>query len=122
MATGSYSSNAKGYLITAQQMAWYWDKYVPNRADRSNPMVSIAHAPDLSTLPPAVVITAEFDPLRDEGEAHAARLKAAGVPVDLYRAPGQIHGFMNMVGVVDDAAHYLGVIGDRINDRFGKPA
>jgi acetyl esterase len=118
MSTESYTSNARGYLITAEQMAWYWRRYVPDEAARRNPLASPHFAADLAGLPPAFVLTAEFDTLRDEGEAWAARLKAAGVPVEVHRAKGMIHGFMTMVGAVDDARHYTEMIADRVKERL----
>lgn len=118
MSTESYTTNAKGYLITAEQMAWYWRRYVPDTAARRNPLASPHFATDLAGLPPAFVLTAEFDTLRDEGEAWAARLKAAGVPVEVHRAKGQIHGFMTMVGAVDDARLYTEMIADRVKERL----
>jgi acetyl esterase len=118
MSTESYVSNARGYLITAEQMAWYWRKYTSSPADRSNPLASPGHAVDLAGLPPALVITAEFDTLRDEGEAYADRLRAAGVEVELHRAKGQIHGFMTLVGAVDDARYYTEMIADRVKERL----
>jgi acetyl esterase len=95
MSTASYDDNADGYGLSRDAMRWYWDVYVPNPADRENPYASPMHAADLSRLPPAYVLTAEFDPLRDEGEAYAAAMEAAGVPVTLKRYDGLIHGFMS---------------------------
>jgi acetyl esterase len=95
MNTASYDENADGYGLTREAMRWYWQVYVPNHEDRENPYASPMHAADLSMLPPAYVLTAEFDPLRDEGEAYAAGMEAAGVPVTLKRYDGLIHGFMS---------------------------
>jgi acetyl esterase len=89
---------AEGYFLTKQQMDWYWDTYSAG-ASRTDPRLSPLCASDLSGLAPAVVATAAFDPLRDEGEAYAAALRAAGVPVALRRAPGLVHGYLNMTGV-----------------------
>lgn len=91
----SYLDNAEGKLLTRSDMIWFWDCYVPDVAQRIDPAVAPIHATDLSGLPPAHIITAEFDPLRDEGEAYGAALTAAGVPTKTIRYDGMIHGFFN---------------------------
>ena len=98
--TPSYSENADEYFLTRDAMAWFWNHYVPNKSDRRNPHASPL-AGNLEGLPPALVITAEYDPLRDEGERYAERLRAAGIPVRLIRYDGMIHGFLNMGAVID---------------------
>jgi acetyl esterase len=98
--TASHRDNAQGYLLTTEAMAWFWNHYCPDRARRGDWRASPLRAGDLRGLPPAHVITAEFDPLRDEGEAYAARLRAAGVPVRLERYDGMIHGFVSMGAVI----------------------
>ena len=90
--TPSYRDNADGYLLTAEAMRWFWNHYA-DEADRAHPYASPLRAESLANLPPALVLTAEFDPLRDEGEAYAARLKAAGNQVECLRFDGLIHGF-----------------------------
>ena len=97
--TESYAANGDGYLLTLDMMKWFWDHYLNSAEDGRNPLASPLAASDLSGLPPAFVITAEFDPLRDEGEAYAARLADAGVKVSHQRFDGQIHAFWQMVGV-----------------------
>ena len=82
-------------------MRWFWTQYLARPEDGDNPLASPLAA-DLRRLPPALVITAEFDPLRDEGEAYAARLRAAGVRVQARRYDGQLHGFFQMGGVMDN--------------------
>jgi acetyl esterase len=101
--TPSYRENAEGYLLTRDGMRWYWDQYVPDAADRTNPYVAPMRATSLAGLPPALVITAEYDPLRDEGEAYATRLAAAGVPVSHTRYPGMIHAFFRFTNSIDAA-------------------
>jgi acetyl esterase len=99
----SMSENENGFFLTTDSMVWFYDQYAPEAADRTNPYASPIHATDLSGLPPAFVITAEFDPLRDEGEAYAARLAAAGVPCDVQRYDGMIHGFFGMSAMFEQA-------------------
>jgi acetyl esterase len=91
--TRSHIDNAEGYLLTRSLMEWFLGHYFSGPTPRKDPRFAVLRAPDLSGLPPATVLTAEFDPLRDEGESYAARLRAAGVPVTLTRFDGQIHGF-----------------------------
>ena len=90
---------AEGYLLTREDIAWYTGHYLPNPEDASDPRVSPLLREDLSGLPPAHVVTAGFDPLRDEGEEYARRMRDAGVPVTLRRYPATVHGFVNMLGI-----------------------
>jgi acetyl esterase len=95
----SYASridNAEGYFLTSDDMAWFSGNYVPEGADPHDPRLSPLRAASLAGLPPAVVLTAEFDPLRDEGEAYAAALQDAGVEVHHHRFDGLIHGFFDL--------------------------
>jgi len=101
--SASYRDNANGYLLTNDMMQWFWNQYVRSTADRLNPMASPLRTRNLGGLPPALVQTAEFDPLRDEGEAYAVRLKEAGVAVALTRYDGMIHGFFGMGSMIDKA-------------------
>ncbi len=97
----SYISNAEGYMLTASSMRWFWQQYVSVAEEMAHPHASPLRASDLSGLPRALIITAEFDPLRDEGEAYAEQLRQAGVPVTVTRYDGVIHGFFNMFGAID---------------------
>lgn len=102
----SIEENAEGFFLTKATMEWFVAHYLGS-ADPKDAKVSPLHADDLTGLPPALVITAELDPLRDEGEAYAARLQEAGVPTQLIRYEGQIHGFMSMPAMLDDAKDAL---------------
>ena len=101
--TGSYTANASGYFLTRSGMQWFWDHYVPTAAERKEAYAAPAQARDLKGLPPALVLTAEFDPLRDEGEAYARAMQAAGVEVSLTRYDGVVHGFFGMHATVAKA-------------------
>ena len=98
----SYEENAEGYLLTRATMTWFIGHHLDGIAPE-DPIVSPLFAESVEDLPPALVITAELDPLRDEGEAYAARLRDAGVPVEAVRYDGQIHGFFAMDALLDDA-------------------
>jgi acetyl esterase len=94
----SYAEFASGYGLTDSDMRWFFDHYVPIFSDRADPLVSPQRAANLSGLPPAHVMTAEYDVLRDEGEAYAQRLADAGVAVEAIRFDGLNHGCVNQVG------------------------
>ena len=90
---------AEHFLLTAADMDWFEGHYLPDASPAEDPRVSMLRANDLSGLPPAYVATAGFDPLRDEGEAYAERMRAAGVHVALRRHPGLVHGFANLTAI-----------------------
>jgi acetyl esterase len=98
----SKTDNAEGYFLTTMQMEWYRKQYL-GEDDGDRPSCSPNRADSLAGLPPACVVTAEMDPLRDEGEEYARSLEAAGVPVTLHRANGMFHGFFNMDAVLEGA-------------------
>ena len=98
--TPSQRDFAENYFLTRSAMQWFTGHYLGAAGRADHPEVSPFLAPNVAGLPPALVITAEFDPLRDEGEAYAERLRQAGVPVTVSRYPGMIHGFVNMCAVV----------------------
>jgi acetyl esterase len=89
---------AEGFQLTKADMDWFEAHYLSGDGDKEDPRISVLRA-DLAGLPPAYVTTAGFDPLRDEGEAYAERLRAAGVPVALRRHAGLVHGFANMTEI-----------------------
>jgi acetyl esterase len=101
---GEYDSrveNAEGYFLELAMMEWFFTHYTTEveGVDPHDPRLSPLRAPSMSGLPPAVVVTAEFDPLRDEGEAYADRLVAEGVTVERARYDGMIHGFVDMAAL-----------------------
>jgi acetyl esterase len=120
MDTPSYRELAEGYFLTKGAMAWFWDHYVRDAADLTHPYAAPINATDLRGLPPALVITAEYDPLRDEGEAYAARLRAAGVPVTATRYDGTVHGFVSMAANLDVGKKALAQIASALKDALGK--
>ena len=105
LASPSMDENAEGYFLTKETMEWFRAHYLGD-GDRDDPRVSPLAAPDeaLVGLPPALVITAEYDPLRDEGEAYGQRLRQAGVDVTVTRYDGVIHGFFSMRDMLPDGA------------------
>jgi acetyl esterase len=106
--TSSYREfGEKSLGLPKQDMEWFLDQYVPNRQDRLNPLVSPLLAADVHGLAPALVVTAEYDVLRDEGEAYGRRLEEAGVKVKLMRCYGMIHGFLSLVGLIKRATQYF---------------
>jgi acetyl esterase len=109
-------------MLTKESMIWFWDHYAPDVAGRANPDASPIRAQDLSGLPPAVVLTAEHDVLRQEGEAYAERLREAGVPVEHRRFAGQMHGFFTMVGVLPGSAEAIEYVGEQIDRHLAAQA
>jgi acetyl esterase len=113
----SYRTFAKGYGFTREKSLWYFGQYLPERVERRDPRVSPLFAPSLEGLPPTLVITAEYDPLRDDGEEYARRLEDAGGSVELRRFTGVIHGFFQMTGAVDAAQEAQRAIADWVERR-----
>jgi acetyl esterase len=99
--TPSMMENAEGYGLTRVGMMWFWDHYLEHPSHGANPYASPLRAGDWRGLPPALVVTAEYDPLRDEGEYYAERLRQAGVPTEMKRWDGMNHGFFFWPGVVE---------------------
>jgi acetyl esterase/lipase len=104
LTTPSYleaACNEPGFLCTRDTMVYFWDQYLQDEAAGRNPYVSPLLAEDLSGLPPALVVTAQYDVLRDEGQAYAARLQEAGVPTTVSNYDGMLHAFFSMGNVLD---------------------
>lgn len=116
----SRRENAKGYFLTIDAMIYFSNHYLGTKEDYKNPLASPFLIEDLSGLPPATVITAEYDPLRDEGEAYAERLKEAGVPVTATRYDGMIHGFVSMADQVDKGKEALEQAAESLRVAFGR--
>ncbi|MGZ4122731.1 MAG: alpha/beta hydrolase, partial [Tumebacillaceae bacterium] len=111
---------AEGYLLDEQAAIWMRDHYLRSLDDQTDPMASPALYSDFTGLPPALVITGEYDPLRDEGEAYGEQLRAAGVPVQISRYEGMIHGFYTMAAVVDKGKQAIQETANALRDAFGK--
>jgi acetyl esterase len=101
--TSSYREFADGPFLTRDSMKWFWDQYLPDTDMRSLVAASPLRAARFDGLPPAIVLTAEVDPLRDEGESYAVALKQGGVKVSFRRFDGTIHSFFGMLNILDDA-------------------
>jgi acetyl esterase len=119
--TSSYQDNAEGYGLTRDTMQWFWAHYLNDESESAYPHACPLRARDLSGLPPALVITAEYDPLRDEGEFYAENLRTAGVPTALTRYDGVNHGFMFWVGVVDKAGMAMSEACEWLRGVFADP-
>ncbi len=101
--TASYRENGEGYFLTAGMMRWFWEQYVADPKRAAEAYASPLRAANLANLPPGLCITAGYDPLRDEGEAYAERLRRAGVDVRVTRYAGMFHGFLSMTAQLDQA-------------------
>ncbi|MGB2567255.1 alpha/beta hydrolase [Micromonospora citrea] len=108
-------------LFNRHSVAWYRGHYLPDPADETDPLASPLLADDLSALPPALVVTAEYDPLREEGERYAERLREAGVPTRTSRYDGMIHGFFAMPGVFDAGRRAQDEAAAFLRERFALP-
>lgn len=108
----------KGFLLEKESLDWYAEQYAPHE-DLKDPRISPLYAKDFSRLPPALIITAEYDPLRDDGETYAQKLKQAGVEATLQRHRGMVHGFLQLGGLIDDGRLALEEIGNTLRSLFG---
>ncbi|MGW8887418.1 alpha/beta hydrolase [Streptomyces sp. NPDC055749] len=104
---GSATAYATGFFHTTAHMRWYWEQYLGPDGDPADPYASPGLAPDLSGLPPTLVVLADCDPLRDEGLAYARRLAQAGVRAQVQLHPGMFHGFLGAVGHLPEAGAAL---------------
>ena len=118
----SYSDPSNQLMLSRDSMVWFWDHYAPDQASRRRADASPLQATDLAGLPPAVVLTAEHDVLRDEGEAYAEKLRAAGVAVQSRRFEGQMHGFFTMVNVLPGADAGLEYVAEHIDRHLASHA
>jgi acetyl esterase len=110
----SYTDPANQLLLDRDAMLWFWDQYAPDLAARAQPDAAPLQTVFLTGVPPAVIVTAEHDVLRDEGELYAMRLVQAGVPVEHRRFAGQMHGFFGLIGVLPGSADGLRYVGEHI--------
>ena len=117
--TDSYRDYAEGYGLTKAMMEWCVGHYLPDKQDRRNPSASPLLAEDMTDLPPALVLTAEFDPLRDDGEAYANRLKEAGVSVKYSCYDGLVHGFLSVGGAIPRAKEAIDEAASELRAIFG---
>ncbi len=101
--TDSYHENGEGYFLSRDMMRWFWHQYLASEADGESPLASPLRAPDLAGLPDATVLTADYDPLRDEGRSYAERLEKAGVATQYQNYPGVFHGFFAMTSEIPRA-------------------
>lgn len=108
----SYHRCADGYLLSRDDMIWFWGHYLADPADGRRPLASPLRAPSLAGLPPSLVVTAEYDPLYDEGNAYADRLMAEGVPTTHLAYDGMIHGFARRLNTFAQARHVLDEMGE----------
>lgn len=118
-SSGSYREFAEGYVLSAEMMRWFIGHYLPDTQSADDPRASPLRQPDLGGLAPATIFTAACDPLRDEGEAYGSAMRKAGVEVNLQRWPGQIHGFISMLGAISAADQALTEAASLLATAFG---
>ena len=118
--TSSYTECADGYMLTRDAMIWFWRQYLADETQAVEPYVSPLRAESLADLPPALVLTAEYDPLRDEGEAYARRLEEAGVAVTAKCYAGMIHGFTRRTKLLSKARQCLTDVAGELQRNLGE--
>ncbi|MCI8624060.1 MAG: alpha/beta hydrolase [Provencibacterium sp.] len=118
----SVQTNGSGYLLTSKRICDYMDLYAARPEDRQSPYFAPLLAEDLAGQPKTLIITAELDPLRDEGEAYGEKLRAAGVPASIYRIPDALHGFLSLPARFSPVQHAYRIINRFLNDKSGSPA
>lgn len=118
--TPSAVARAEGYLLQRATMRYYWTNYVNDPTDGDHPYCSPLRASDHSGLPPALIVSAEYDPLCDDGRRYADKLREAGVPVTFRLYEGMIHGFLWMSGVMDQSRALIDEIGREVRSALGR--
>ena len=118
---GYHEPENQTLMLSRDLMAWYWDMYVSDPADRVHPDVAPLRTPNLSGMPPTVILTASNDILRAEGESYAARLREAGVDTEIERFDGQMHAFVNFIGILPGATAAIDYLTAVIERHLGKP-
>ena len=119
-SSASYEEFATGYGFSSEKSRWYFDQYLPPGTDRRTPRVSPLFDRDLGQLPATLVVTAQCDPLRDEGERYARNLREAGVTAELRRYQGMIHGFFQMTGALEGSRQLHRELGDWMHAHAGQ--
>lgn len=117
--TGSYLDPENQLMLQRRTMIWFWDRYLPDTAARTDPDASPLRAAEYGGLPPAVVVLAEHDVLRDEGASYAAKLRQAGVPVRERVFAGQMHGFFQMINLLPASTDAVDHVAATLNEQFG---
>src|SRR5262249_37644175 len=117
----SMKENGEGYFLTLSGMKWFWGQYA-NESFAREPYLSPMHAKTLASLPPALVISAEYDPIRDQGELYAKKLNQAAVPATVRRFDGMIHAFFHMAGVIEQGGEAIALVGSEVAKAFAATA
>jgi acetyl esterase/lipase len=120
--TPSYRDHGDGYLLTRDGMKFYWDQYLNDPSEADDVRACPLRASSLANLPPTLVMTAEFDPLRDEGRAYAERLRSEGTPTEYREVPGMLHGFAGSTGVLDVGREAVREAAALLRAAFARPA